>query len=59
MQAARGFIAPRRQPVMRPAAFRGGYSHVGQVRSVSARPGAGFATGAARGSGGSPGVIRR
>jgi hypothetical protein len=45
---------------MRPAAFSGGYSrHVGQVRSVSARPGAGFTTGAARGSGGSPGVIRR
>jgi hypothetical protein len=60
IQAARGFIAPRRQLVMRPAAFSGGYSrHVGQVRSVSARPGAGFATGAARGSGGSPGVIRR
>jgi hypothetical protein len=59
MQTARGFTAPRRQLVMRPATFRGGYGHVGQVRSVSARPGTGFATGAARGSGGSSGVIRR
>jgi hypothetical protein len=57
-QAARGYIAPRRQLVMRSAAFNG-YNHVGQVRSVSARSNGSFATGAARGSSGSRGVIHR
>jgi hypothetical protein len=58
-RAARGYIAPRRQLVMRPAAFHG-YNHVGQVRSVFPRSSGSFANGAAaRGSSGSRGVIRR
>jgi hypothetical protein len=58
IQAARGYTAPRRQLVMRPAAFSG-YAHGGRVRSVFAHSGARVASGAARGSGGSRGVIRR
>jgi hypothetical protein len=59
IQAARGYIAPRRQLVMRPGAFSS-YGHGVQVRSVSARSGATVAGGAARGSGGgSRGVISR
>jgi hypothetical protein len=58
--AARGYAAPRRQLVMRPATFGGGYAHGAQVRSVPARSGATVSGGAARGGGGSSrGAMRR
>ena len=56
--AVRGYAAPRRQLVMRPAAFSG-YGHAVQARSVSARSGGSVSGGAARGSSASAGGMRR